>query len=162
ERRCSSTGRFNDFLRQVDGSVSARAEDVGCGTRDLPRGTVVVHNLDFFGRVGPELIYRHDRRLAELGGAVEVRSQVFESSFDGAWIRVFQSIELHAAVHFKGSNCRDQHDGGRIESARAALEIEELFAAQVKGKAGLGDGIVGGGQRHARGQNRVASVGDVG
>ena len=57
---------------------------------------------------------------------------------------------------------RDQHDRGRIEAGRAALEVEELLAAQVEGEAGLGHGVIGHGQGHAGGQDRVAAVGDVG
>ena len=49
-----------------------------------------------------------------------------------------------------------------LSPADAALQVEELLAAEVEGEAGLGDRVVGHGHRHAGGQDRVAAVGDVG
>ena len=65
-------------------------------------------------------------------------------------------------MHLEGPDRRDEHDRRRVEPARAAFEVEELLAAQVERKARFGDGVIGRGQRHARGQDRVAAVRDIG
>ena len=54
-----------------------------------------------FRSVRPELIDRDDRRLAEMGRAVEMGGQVLEALFDGARVRGLQGIELDATVHLE-------------------------------------------------------------
>ncbi len=49
----------------------------------------------------------------------------------------------HAAVHLEGADRGDDHDGRGVEARRAALEVEELLAAEVEGEARLGHGVVG-------------------
>ena len=84
----------DDLLGQIDRAHRRPPENIGGRTRHAPAGAVVVDDLDLFGRVGPKLVDGDDRRLAELGGTVEVGGQVFESPFDGRRVGVFQGVEL--------------------------------------------------------------------
>ncbi len=107
----------DDLLGQVDRPSASRAEDVGRRAGNAAARAVVVYDLDLVGGVGPELVDGHDRRLAEMRGAVEVGGQVFESSFDGRRVGVFQGIELDAAVHLECPNRGHQHDRRGVEAA---------------------------------------------
>ena len=74
----------------------------------------------------------------------------------------FVCVERDAPVHLEGADRRHDHDGRGVQAGRPALEVEELLAPQVEREPRLGDGIVGQRERHARGEHRVAAVGDVG
>ena len=49
---------------------------------------VSVDDRQLLGRVGDELVDGHDRRLAEMRGAVEVGGQVVEPALDGPRVRL--------------------------------------------------------------------------
>ena len=65
-------------------------------------------------------------------------------------------------MHLEGADSRHQHDAVGHQAGVAALDVEELLRTQVGAKAGLGDAVVAQLERHARGLDRVAAVGDVG
>ncbi len=89
-------------------------------------------------------------------------AQVVQPALDGARVGLAELLLGHAAVHLEGADGGHDHDGGGVEAGGAALEVEELLAAEVEGEPGLGDGVVGVGQGHPGGEHRVAAVGDVG
>ena len=85
---------------------------------DAAAGAVVVDDRELVGGVGAELVDRHDDRLAEMGGAVEVGGQVLEPALDGRRVGVVQGVERDAAVHLEGPDRRHDHDRGGIEAGR--------------------------------------------
>ena len=85
---------------------------------DAAAGAVVVDDLELVGGVGPELVDRDDRRLAEMRRAVEVGGQVLEAPLDGGRVGLVERVELDAAVHLEGPDRGDEHDRGRVEAGR--------------------------------------------
>ncbi len=92
---------------------------------------------------------------------VQVRGEVLQAPLDRRGVHLLQRIELDAAVHLERPDRGDQDDGRRVQDGRPAFQVEELLAAQVEGEAGLCHSVIGGGQGHSCGQDRVATVGDV-
>ena len=59
-----------------------------------------------------------------------------------------------AAVHLQRAHRTHQHRAVRGQAAEPTLQIPELLEPDVRGKAALGDVIVGKLQRHPVGDNR--------
>ena len=89
--------------------------------------------------------------------AQKVRNPLFERFR----ILFAERILLRAAVVFERAHRRNDHNGVRPQVCQTALDIKELFRAEVGGEARLGDGIVRELSRHARGEHAVAAVGDI-
>ena len=67
-----------------------------------------------------------------------------------------------AAVKGQGAHRGHHHRGVRGQPRRPALDVQELFRAQVAAEARLGDHIIRQGQGHAGGDDGIAAVGDIG
>ena len=65
------------------------------------------------------------------------------------------------AVILQRSGSRDQDDAGRSEACHAALDIEELFRAEVRAEAGLRDRIIGELQGNSCRSDRITSVRNI-
>ena len=68
----------------------------------------------------------------------------------------------YPAVHLERAHGRDNDGDTRLQPAPAALDVEELFRAQVGTESGFGDYVVAQPQRRIRGDQRVAAMGNVG
>ena len=66
-----------------------------------------------------------------------------------------------AALHLERPHGRDQHRRLGIESADAALDVEELLGAEVRTEARFGDDDVAEREAGARREDAVAAVRDV-
>ena len=83
---------------------------------------------------------------------------------------LFQSIQIlrvqlglgHTAVVLQRAHGGHDDHGVRAQPRQTALDVQKLLRAQVRAEAGLGDDIVAQLERHTRGGDGVAAVGDVG
>ena len=64
-------------------------------------------------------------------------------------------------MHFQRTHRSNHHHRIRRQAGHAALDVQEFFRAQVRAKAGLGDGIIPHLHCHACGNDRIAPVRDV-
>jgi hypothetical protein len=67
-----------------------------------------------------------------------------------------------SAIHLQRPDRGDDDGGGRLQAGLAALDVEELFRAEIGAEAGLRHHVIGKLQRSARRHDRVAAMGDVG
>ena len=88
--------------------------------------------------------------------------QVGHAGFQRLQVLGLEVFLLDAAMHLERADGRHQHDGIGLQTGLAALDVDELLAAQVGAEARLGHHVVGELQRRRRGQHRVAAVRDVG
>ena len=72
-----------------------------------------------------------------------------------------ESVLLRAAVVLERAGRRDDHDRRGRQIRRAALDVEELFRAEVRAEAGLRDDVVRELEGHFRREHAVAAVRDV-
>ena len=88
--------------------------------------------------------------------------QIAEALFQSLQVRFLDAFEVHAAVHLQPLG--RSHDNGQLglQAALAALDVVELLRTQVGTEAGFRHHVVAEGHSHLRGQDGVASVGDVG
>ena len=112
--------------------------------------------------VGAEAVDRNDRLEPELAHVLDVAAQVAHAGLERLQVFLLEIVLLHAAVHFERADGGDQHDAGGLEAGLAALDVEELLAAQIGAEARFGHHIVRQLQRRRRGQHRIAAVRDVG
>ena len=68
----------------------------------------------------------------------------------------------HAAVAFQCPDSGYHHHGAGPQTRQTALDVQELFRAQICAEAGLGHSVIAQLQGHAGGGDGVAAVGDVG
>ena len=120
---------------QIDRATAARAEDIGGCTGHAAAGAVVVDDLELLGGVEPNWLMATTVGLPKWAALSRWAARFSRPAFDGARVRVLQGIELDAAVHLEGPDRRHQDDRGRVETAGAAFQVEELLAAQVEGEA---------------------------
>src|SRR5205807_8718057 len=69
---------------------------------------------------------------------------------------------LHAAVHFERAQRSDEHCTIGRKPALATLDVDELFAAEIRAEARLGYDVIAELQRRCGGEHRIAAVRDVG
>ena len=62
----------------------------------------------------------------------------------------------------QGAHGSDDYGGIRLEPSLATFDVEELLAAELGAEARLRHDVVGELERHPRGEEGVAAVGDVG
>ncbi len=90
------------------------------------------------------------------------RSQVGHAGFERLEVFLLEIVLLHAAVHLERADGGDDHRAVRLQAGLAALDVEELLAAEVGAEAGFGHHVVGELERGGGGEHRVAAVRDVG
>ena len=84
-----------------------------------------------------------------------------QTAFQRAEVLHVEHRLLGTALHFQGTNRRDQYRGFRIQAASAALDIQKLLRAQVRAETGLGDHHIAEGKRGSRCDQTVAAVRDI-
>ena len=89
-------------------------------------------------------------------------NQVGGTGLDGLEVGLVQVSLGHAAVALEGAHGGHQHAGTGCNACIAALDIEELFCAQIGTKACFGNGVVSQRKAQLGGQHAVAAVGNVG
>ena len=116
----------------------------------------------FFVGVAGKVVEHHKHRLPETLQVAYVAVEVGKTCAQPLFVGLFDAVEGHAAVHFQ--SLRRGHDDGEVgtQSALAAEDIVEFLCAEVGTESSLRDGIFGVGHGHARGEEGVATVGDVG
>ena len=88
----------------------------------------------------------------------QVRQSLFERiQILGAEFRLW-----YAAVILERANRSNDHNGARLQSGHAALDIEELLRAEISAEAGLGNRIVRQTQRDFGSGHGVASMRNIG
>ena len=97
--------------------------------------------------------------MAQVG---DVGVEVDEAALDCFKVGSADLGERHAAVPLEGAGGGHEHDCGGLEAGSAALDVEELFGAEVRAEARFRNGVVGKLQRSARRGDGVAAVSDVG
>ena len=104
----------------------------------------------------------HDRQ-AELSRTFSTwRAEVGEALLERLDVLAPELLLGDAAVHLERADGRDDDRAVGLEAGLAALDVDELFGAEVRAEAGLGHDVVGELQRRLRRDHRVAAVRDVG
>ena len=107
-------------------------------------------------------VEHHYRVLVENFDAFDVLVEVFQAAFHRVGIEFLQLVGVFSAVQLERTNGCNQNHRIRIQTGRAALDIEELLRAQVKTEPRFGDGPVGEVHRHPGCEYAVATVRDIG
>ena len=116
----------------------------------------------FRSGVGREVVDRYGGLDPELGQVFDVTLQVRAALPHRCDVFGGKVGLRHPAMHLERADRGDQHDGIRLEARHAALDVHELFRAQIGAEAGFGHDIVRQAQCGAGGDDRVAAVGDIG
>ena len=154
-------GRFDDGFGEFLGAFAALRKAVANREAAAEFGDARADHFDFFVRVGVEVVERHDDVRAEVLEVLNVGVEVDETLLQGFDVGLADFGERHSAVPFEGLGRSDEHHRGGGEARGAALDVEELFGAEVGTEARFRDGVVAELERGARGDDRVAAVGDV-
>jgi len=88
--------------------------------------------------------------------------EVYDTLFQCIQILGSQFCFRHAAVVFQRTNSCDQNHAAGVQTAVAALDVEELLCAQIRAETCLGHAVVAQFQRQLCGTERVAAVRNVG
>ena len=88
--------------------------------------------------------------------------QIGQALFQRVQILVVQLGLGHAAVAFQCPDSGYHHHGTGPQARQTALDVQELFRAQIRAEAGLSHSVIAQLQGHAGGGDGVAAVGDVG
>ena len=88
--------------------------------------------------------------------------QVGGTGLDGFEVRLVEVGLCHAAMALEGADGRHQHAGAGSDPSIAALDVQELFSAQIGAEARLGDDVIGQREAQLGGHHAVAAVGDIG
>ena len=121
-----------------------------------------VNDVHLLRRIGGEGVDRHAHRQPKALQVADMALQVDRAGLYGRGVGLAERGFGHAAVRFQRAHRGDQHDGRRVQAGVAALDVQELFRAQVGAEAGLGHDVIGQFQAQAGRQHAVAAVGDVG
>ena len=149
-------------LRQLGCAVPATREGVGHRKGYIPFGTAPAHHIDLLVRVGIEAVERHYRHLREGVDVLDMLVEVVQPALHGGRVRRGQVPAGHSPMPLQCAHRRYQHHGSGVQTRRDALDVEELLGAQIESETSLGHRPVGVRQRHLRGQDRIATVRDVG
>ena len=153
--------RFDNGLSEFLGAFAALRKAVADREAAAEFGDARADHFDFFVRVGVEVVERDDDVRAEILEVLNVGVEVDEALLQGFDVGLADFGERHAAVPLEGLGRGDEHHRGGGEARGAALDVEELFGAEVRAEARFRDGVVAELERGARGDDRVAAVGDV-
>jgi hypothetical protein len=144
-----------------EGALAAAGEALAAGGADAVAAGGLVDHGELGLEVGGEDVEGDDDGEAEEEGRLEVLLQVGEAALEGGGVGLGGGGELGAAVDLEGAEGGDEDEGTGPDAGGAALDVEEFLAAEVEAEAGLGDGVVAGGEPEARRQDGAAPVGDV-
>ena len=137
----------------------------GPDIRERPRGPPARHGvedgLDLLVSVAGETVERHDRRYAELGDVGDVGLEVHHPPLQRRHVGGAEGVLLDAAVHLERTHRGYDDHGLGLEAPEAALDVEELFGAEVGAESRLGADDVGEPEGQLGGDEGVAAVGDV-
>src|SRR5258708_1051947 len=89
--------------------------------------------------------------MLEVGKAFLERRKIFFS----------QRSLIGAALHLERADGRDEHRRFGIQTADAALDVEELFRAEIRTESRFGDDHIAERESRTRRKNAVATVCDV-
>ena len=90
------------------------------------------------------------------------RCEIGHAGFERLEVLLLEVLLLDAAVHLERADGGDQHRAVGREPGLAALDVEELLAAEIGAEARLGHHVVAELERGRGRQHRVAAVRDVG
>ncbi len=88
--------------------------------------------------------------------------QIGNAGFERLEILGLEILLLHAAVHFKRADRRHQNHAIGRDAGLAALDVDELLAAEVSAEPSLGYHVIGKLERRRRRQDRVTAMRDIG
>ena len=151
------------FLGQRHAAFAALAPYLGEGHVHAQRAALFFDQFQFrLGIVREAVDGHHAGQAVDICDVGHVAQKVRQSLFQRREVFVFQFLLFQAAVQLQRPHRGHHHHRRGAQARHAALDVEELFRAEVRAEAGLGDGVIAQFQGHARGQHAVAAVGDVG
>ncbi len=106
-------------------------------------------------------IQRDHARHAEVPHVLDVFFEIRQAALERAQILDAEILLVRAAVHLERPHRRDDDRCFGIQAAHAALDVEELFGAEIRSESRFGHDEIGERERRARGKNAVAPVRDV-
>ena len=162
ELRGAAFGEFDHLVGEVLDACRALGPVTAHDRLGALCGHIRLHRLDFGVGVGDEVVDCYDGRHAELLHILDMAAEIGAALLHRFDVFRAEIVLLHPAIHLHGAHCRHDHGGGRLETGLAALDIEELFRAEIGAEACLGHHIVGELQCRGRRHDRVAAMRDVG
>ena len=148
--------------RDIGRAFAALGPVIGHHGFDAECLAVVLHQLDLGVGVGGEAVDRDHRHDAEFLHVLDMALQIGHAGFERLEVLVLEVLFLDAAMHLQRADGGDQHRAVRRDAGLAALDVEELLAAEVGAEAGFGHDVVGELERGRRRQHRIAAMRDVG
>lgn len=152
---------LDDLLGEFLGAFAAECESVADCEAESEFENACADDFDFFVGVGVEVIEAHYDVQAEVGEVLQVGFKIYDALFESFDVRLADFREGNAAVPLQSLGGGDENDGSRLESGGAALDVEELFRAEVGAEACFSDGVVAEGEGGLGCNDGVAAVGDV-
>ena len=161
--RCALVGDRHDLAGEIRRAGAAFGPMPCEHQRDI-QGPHLLREQSVLGvGVGGEVIDRDDAGQTVLVAHVaDVPLQICNAFFQRREVFLVDLLEIRAAVKFEGADGCDDHHRGRPQSGLAALDVDELFCAEVGAEARLRHHVVGQFQRRRGCKHRIAAVRDVG
>ena len=153
-------------VHDLPGEFLGAGAAVGPMGRNNGFGTVLGGDLadhrHFRHCIRDEPIDGHDHRHTETLQVLDMTGHVGATDAHGVEVLVLQIGHGNATVHLQRPQGSHQHYRRRLEARFAALDIEELFGAQVRAETRLGDHVVGKLEGRLGRHHRITAMGDVG
>ena len=113
--------------------------------------------------IGDESVYRHDAgQFIYARDVLHMLEQVGSARFERFEVGLAGILLGHSSAVFEPAHRRDHDDAGRLYAGGAALDVKELFRAEVGAEARFGDHVIGVAHGGAGGYYAVAAVRYVG
>eukprot|EP01036_Dinobryon_divergens_P042637 gene42637-56672_t len=161
-------GRWREYVGDVqDWLTQSARSDALQRERDALLGIDLEHltaqaALPQQRAVEVEVVDADDSWNTELAHVLDMSTEIDQPLAQRVEVLLAELILRHAAMHLQRAHRGNDHDSGRREARLAALDVEELLRTQIRAEAGLGHHVVSELQARARGDDRVAAMGDVG
>ena len=153
----------DDLLGQGNATLAALGPHLGEGYVHPQCAAAVLHQLQLRLGVGGETVNgHHTGQAVDLGDICHVLEQVGKAGLQGGQVFTPQLGFGAAPVVLEGADSSHHHHRIGVEPGQTALNIQELFRAQIGAEAGLSDHIVAHLEGHPGGHDGVAAVGNVG
>ena len=123
---------------------------------------VFAHDVLLLFHVAGIVIECYDDGLSERLHVLDMLVEVGKSLLESFAVRLLDVLNWYTAVHLQALSCCYNYSELRLQSALAALDVEELLGTKVGTESSLSDYIFTECHSHLCGEYRVASVCNVG
>ena len=152
---------IHHLLCQFDSAITALEECFVHSKANTQPLAVLADDINLLFGIRIETVQSHDDRLSEALHIVDMAVQVLQTLFQSIGVWLLDLVERHTAMHLQPLGGGNDDHQTRLQPGLTALDIKELFGAQVSTEARLRHHIVTIGHRHLCGHHAGTAMRDI-